>query len=200
MTHPHSNIHSRLEKAEQLKFLGEHEEALKILEQLLLEDPGSTAVLEEIADNELSMERYDRAEAAARQAVALKPGSERGHYTLGFVASHREEWERAVNELSQANTLHPHNPEVLRCLGWVLFHQGQRLQGIVTLERALNLDGDNTMTLCDLGVAYLEVKNFSKAKALFHRVLALDPTDERAQECVEVVERLERELQKGVKG
>lgn len=183
-----------LKKAVELKLKGEYKRALAILEALLMEDPENVELLEEVADNELSLERYQRAEAAAKQAVSLHPESGRAHYMLGFIHSHREEWYDAVRYLREANRLQPNSPEILRCLGWALFHQGLHLQGIVTLERALNLESDNTLALCDLGVAYLEIRNFPKARALFRRVLDLDPSDERARGCVQVVDRMERKL------
>ncbi len=76
----------------------------------------------------------------------------------------------------------------------MLMKVGQKLQGVVTLERSLNLDSDNTLALCDLGVAYLELQNFSKAKALFLRTLDLEPTNPRAKECVAAIDRLEKQL------
>ena len=68
---PLPDVLERLERAEQLKLSGEHTEALVILEQLLLEDPENVSALEEIADNELSLGRFARAEAAAKRAVLL---------------------------------------------------------------------------------------------------------------------------------
>ncbi len=179
-----------LEEAERLKLHCRHEEAITLLEELLSEDPGNIAALEEIADNELSLERYARAVAAAKQAVALNKESYMGHYILGFVASLNEDWEMSARELEIANGIRPNNPEILRCLGWTLFNRKKRVQGIVTLERALNLDPNNTLSLCDLGVCYLHVRNFRKAHSLFHRALDIDPGNVRAQECVETVARL----------
>ena len=69
------DILERLEKAEQLKLVGKNEEALVLLEQLVLEDPSNVSALEEIADNELSLERFERAEVAATAAVDLPVGS-----------------------------------------------------------------------------------------------------------------------------
>lgn len=191
---PSSDTLERLEQAERFKLIGEHAEALKILEELLIEDPGNVAALEEVADNELSLDHYDRAGIAAKQAIELDKDSYTGCYILGFLCSHNEEWQEALSFLHSANKLKPNNPEILRCLGWVLFNGGQRAQGIVTLERALNLDNTNPLTLCDLGVAYLQTRNFAKAKVLFVRALDLDPENTRAQECVKAVERLERAL------
>lgn len=184
----------RLEQAERLKMAGKHEEALTILEQLVQDDPGNVPALEEIADNELSLERFDRAEVAAKQAVKLDECSYTAHYILGFLHSHEARWEESLHELKLANRLKPNNPEILRCLGWVLFNIGQKPQGVVTLERALNLDSDNTLTLCDLGVAYLELHNFPKARALFVRALDLEPANHRAKECVAAIERIERQM------
>ena len=187
-----SDTIERLEKAEELKIQGKHREALAILEELLLEDPENVSALEEIADNELSLGEYDRAENAAKRAVGLDAESYTGYYILGFLRSRGEQWTDAVAHLRRANTLKPNNAEILRCLGWGIFNAGERAQGIVTLERALNLDADSPLTLCDLGVAYLQVQNFTKSKVLFGRALDLEPENPRAKECLEAVERLSK--------
>lgn len=180
----------RLERAEQLKLDGKFREALALLEELLLEDPENVSALEEVADNELSLGEYRRAETAAQQAVTLDGSSYTGHYILGFLRSRTDQWQEAVKHLQIGNKLKPNNAEILRCLGWALFHSGQRAQGIVTLERALNLDPDSTLTLCDLGVAYLEVQNFTKSRTLLERAVELEPGNARAKECLAAVERL----------
>jgi Tfp pilus assembly protein PilF len=187
----------RLERAEQLKLEGKHREALGILEELLLEDPENVSALEEVADNELSLGEYKRAEAAAKQAIALDAASYTGQYILGFLRSRTEQWAEAVTHLRQANQLKSNNAEILRCLGWALFHSGQRAQGIVTLERALNLDADSALTLCDLGVAYLEVQNFAKSRILLEHALDLEPGNVRARECLAAVDRLSRAVKQG---
>ena len=184
----------RLEKAEQLKLSGHNVEALMILEELVLEDPGNVAALEEIADNELSLEHYPRAEVAASQAVALDASSYTGHYILGFLRSREGKWGEALPRLKEANRLKANNPEILRCLGWALLRSDLKPQGVVTLERSLNLDNDNPLTLCDLGVAYVEMRNFNKARALLLRTLDLDPHSQRARECIAAIDRLEKAM------
>jgi len=186
----------RLEEAEKYKLEGKHLEALEILEKLLIEDPENISALEEVADNELSLEHYGRARNAAKRSVALDKKSYTGYYILGFLHSIKEEWDDALELLQKANRLKPNNPEILRCLGWALFSSNQRTKGIVTLERSLNLDSENPLTLCDLGVTHLQLQNFDKAKSLFLRALDLDPTNERAKECVEAVERLAKSVAK----
>ena len=189
---PPADVLERLEQAECLKIGGKYDEALTILEELLLEDPENVSALEEVADNELSLHRYDRAEAAAQEAVTLDEQSYTGHYIIGFLHSHKGEWEQSVTALRKANALKPNCPEILRCLGWALFCDGQHAQGIVTLERSLNLDQENTLTLCDLGVAYLQSRHFHKSRTLFSRALDLEPQNLRARECIEALDRMLR--------
>ncbi len=191
MPTPHDDITGHLlDQAEQLKLDAHHQEALIILEQILAKDPENITALEEVADNELSMEQYDRAETAAKRALALNAGSFDAHYVLGFIASVREEWETSVDYLKIANKLEPNNPEILRCLGWSLFSSEQTIPGVVTLERALNLEDSNPLILCDLGVVYLKMKDFSKARALLERALEIDPTNLRVKECLEMASRI----------
>lgn len=194
---PIANTLERLERAEQLKLTGKHHDALEILEQLLIEDPENISALEEVADNELSLERHDRADVAAKRTVALDEESYTGHYILGFLRSVSGNWEQAVEHLRKANASRSNNAEILRCLGWALFNTGERAQGIVTLERALNLDNENSLTMCDLGVTYLQTRNFPKAKALFERALNLDPENPKAIECIQAMEKLELAMKKG---
>jgi tetratricopeptide (TPR) repeat protein len=187
--HPPNTL-ERLERAEQLKLTGRHEEALKMLVELLIEDPENVPALEEVADNELSLEHFSRAERAAKQAIAICPKSYTAHYILGYLRSNEQKWDTALRELREANSLNPNNAEILRCLGWALFNAGQRAQGIVTLERALNLDQENPLTLCDLGSAYLEVRNIFKARSLFQRAIEIDPENRRAHECLQMAKQL----------
>lgn len=186
------SIMERLEAATQAAREGKFEEALFVLEQVLIEDPAHVAALEQVAEHELELNRLDRAEAAASQAIALDPVSATGLSVLGQIRTEKEQWSDAIDLLQRANKIRGNDPDILRRLGWALFHGGQKPQGVVTLERALNLDSDNTLVLCDLGVVYLELKNFAKSKALFARVLQLDPGNIRAEECLVAVERLEK--------
>lgn len=172
-----------LEKIEQLKLDGKHKESITLSQELLFKDPNCVAALEELADNYVSLDQYESAEKAAQHALKLDDKSYIAHYILGFIHSHRQEWSASLEDLSLANQLHPNNAEILRCLGWSMFNAGKRTQGIVILERALNLDGDNSLTLCDLGVCYLQTKDFEKAIVLLKKAIEIDPDNERIQEC-----------------
>jgi len=180
--YPH-HILEALEQIENLKLNGEHEKSINEAQRLLIDDPNCVAALEEIADNYVSLDQFDRAEKAASHVLKLDSGSYTAYYILGFLDSHQKKWNQAIEHLKKANLLHPNNPEILRCLGWATFNAGKRTQGVIILERALNLDPENSLTLCDLGISYLQVKQFNKSVELLKKAMEIDPENKRIQEC-----------------
>jgi len=179
-----------LDRIEELKLSGEHKKSIEEAEKLLFRDPNCVAALEEIADNYVSLDQYDRAEKACSRALKLNGKSYTAKYILGFINSQKQEWDKAITYLKSSNQIRPNNPEILRCLGWAMFNAKKRTQGVVILERALNLDPENSLTLCDLGICYLQIKNFDKAVDLLRRAMEIDPSNKRIQECFKAAKSL----------
>lgn len=170
--------------ADQKKLNGEHRDAILICEKILISDLGCVEAYEEIGDNYLSLKEYERAERALLRAVDLDPMSANASYLLGFAYSALGEWKKSVQFLERADQLQTNHPEILRCLGWSLFHFGEKKKGVIVLERALALAWDDCLILCDLGVCYLNEKNFERSAHLFKRVLTLEPENDKAKECL----------------
>ncbi len=177
------HIADALDNIESLKLSGEHQKSILEAEKLLFEDPNCVAALEEIADNYVSLDDYKKAEKACHRALKLNKDSYTAQYILGFIHSQKQEWDKAINYLKNSNAKHSNNPEILRCLGWALFNSHKRTQGVVILERALNLDPENSLTLCDLGICYMQLKNFDKSIDLLKRAMELDPNNKRILDC-----------------
>ncbi len=177
-----------LEKADGLKFDGKHEEAIKICEQILAEDPDYVDAYEEIGDNFISLNQLTKAEKALRKAIELDPKSANAAYLSGFLYSCRRDWENSITLLEKADDLKPNHPEILRCLGWSYAMSGDRGKGIILLERARTLSPDDVFVLTDLGVCYLNEKNIGKALPIFRHVLEIDPDNEKARDCLIIVE------------
>jgi tetratricopeptide (TPR) repeat protein len=187
-----SDISSQaLTLAEELQKAGRHADAVGLLEKLIAEDPTCVRAFELLAEGEMALDHPERALRAAQQLLEFSPANLVGHRLLGAVYLQRESWAEAVDVLRRANRLHANDAETLRTLGWALFRSGERTQGLVTLERALNLESENPLTLCDLGVVQLEMQQFERARALFRRVLDLDPQHGRARDCLAAIDRIE---------
>jgi tetratricopeptide (TPR) repeat protein len=173
-----------LQIADEKKVQGLYEEAIAICESILCVDLECGEAYEEIGDNYLSLRQYDKAIKALKKALKINPESANAHYLLGFTYSAMNKWESSIDELEVADGIEPNHPEILRCLGWSFFHSGSRKQGLVLLERASFMAKDDSLILCDLGVCYLNDRQFDRAEQVFQSVLNLEPQNDKARECL----------------
>lgn len=188
--------HPLIEEADQLKNDGKHTEAILICEKVLTDNLNCTEAYEEIGDNYLSLREYEKSQKALKQAVKLNPGSANAHYLLGFVHSCTGDFSMSVELLEVADELYPNHPEILRCLGWSMYHDKQKPRGVVLLERALFLAPHDPLILNDLGVCHLNEKNFERASELFKKTLTIEPNNDKAKECLNAVSFFKREYDK----
>lgn len=178
---PHA---AALRIADEKKLMGLHDEAISICEDILCDDLGCNQALEEIGDNYLSLRKFDRSIKALKQAKKVNPKSANAHYLLGFAYSAVNEWKESIYELEIANSLEPNHPEILRCLGWSVYHYGDKEKGVVLLKRAMNMAPQDVLILCDLGVCYLNSRRFDEAEGVFNQILRIDPHHSKARECL----------------
>ncbi|MBT4917529.1 tetratricopeptide repeat protein [Candidatus Peregrinibacteria bacterium] len=191
-----TKTHPLIEEADKKKNEGKHLEAIGLCERILADDLACTEAYEEIGDNYLSLRKYDKAEKALKQAVKHNTQSANANYLLGFVYSCTGAWDKSVGLLEKADTLYPNHPEILRCLGWSMFHCGQKKRGVILLERSLFLAPNDPLILNDLGVCYLNEKEFDRSAQLFKKTLQIEPDNAKAKECLNAVRFFEREFDK----
>lgn len=191
-----TKLHPLIEEADKKKNEGKHLEAIKLCERILVSDLNYVEAYEEIGDNYLSLRKYDKAEKALAQGLKVNNQSANANYLLGFVYSCTGRWEDSVTLLEKADSIYPNHPEILRCLGWSMYHYGQKKRGIIILERSLFLAPHDPLILNDIGVCYLNEKEFEKAATLFKKTLQIEPDNQKAKECLNAVRFFQREFDK----
>ncbi|KKQ67886.1 MAG: tetratricopeptide repeat protein [Candidatus Gracilibacteria bacterium] len=185
-----------IEKAEELKQAGEHEQAIKLCERVLMSDLECAEAYEEIGDNFLSLKEYFKAKKALEMAIKINPESANANYLIGFLYSCFGKWKTSIEYLEKADKVYQNHPEILRCLGWSMYHEGHKVKGIVLLERSLSLSPEDPLIMSDLGVIYMNEKNFEKAEKLFSKVVQIEPGNKKAEECLNAIRFFRREYDK----
>ena len=185
-----------LKEIERLKMEGKHTEAIVLCEKILHDDLNCTEAYEEIGDNYLSLRQYNKAQKALKRAIKTNSRSANAHYLLGFLHSAIGDFRKSIKYLEISDGYEPNHPEILRCLGWSLYHEGQRQRGVVLLERSLALSPNDPLILSDLGVCYLNSKKFDRSASLFRRILDIEPENEKARECLNAVRFFQHEYKK----
>jgi len=182
----------RLAKSEEKKLAGKYEKALEMAEQILIDDPACIEAAEEVADNLLSLERFDAAKKAAEFVLKHRPESYIAHFVIGFLASDAGDWKTAIAHFQKADAGQKNNPEILRCLGWALFQSGKKTDGLAILNRALTLRPDDPAILTDLAAIFIEEDRLNEAKHFAQKALDLDPADDRAADLIALIDEISR--------
>jgi tetratricopeptide (TPR) repeat protein len=111
-----------------------------------------------------------------RRAVYYSPDSWSTHYNLGLAYLNLKQSQAAVNELTEARRLNPHEPTILNNLGLAHDAAGDSLGAIEIVKEALKLDPTLIEAHNNLGAFLFERKQFNDARLEFSEVLARDPS------------------------
>jgi tetratricopeptide (TPR) repeat protein len=134
---------------------------------LVLTAAGATRTWVWLSDERLWREAVRRAPRKARPKVQL---------------AHTVRAAEALDLLSQARELDPHDPEVPAAIGKVLLDEGQPDAALKEFTRALALDPRNAVNLNNRGVALAEIGQTEAARLDFERALEIAPDLAEARE------------------
>ena len=167
---------------------GRHDKAVEIYKYLLVRYADDAIAVEYanayLGDVFLTLHKLDLAEKHIKKAINIKPGNPGYRYILGFVYSHKRQWNEAIPEFEIAVNIEPDNAEYLRGLGWAVNQRGDTAKGIILLEKASRLAPANSNILTDLAVAYLSAVNIDKAREYAERAVRMNPTNPVAQDVM----------------
>ena len=121
-------------------------------------------------------EAFDKAQADARQALALAPALAEGHLALARVLEAGSlNFTQASEAYERALALAPGNAEVLREAGRFAAHMGHFDVGLAAVRRAVALDPLNPRSHSQLGRALYFARQYRDAAAAFDELTRRDP-------------------------
>src|SRR5438046_3356179 len=161
-------------------------QAVDLLNQPLARDPGFLLAYCRLAEahDTLYFTSVDRtpnrlvlAKAAIDSAFRLKPDSGEAHLALArhFYLGYLD-YDRARDELAIAVRTLPNNARIFDLSGRVDRRQGRWHDAVRNLEHAMELDPRNVNILEAAAVTYSYMRDYGQAKAIFDRIIALEPT------------------------
>ncbi len=121
---------------------------------------------------------FTHAEAACFRALTLQDRSQptwQVHAALGELYWVAGRQDKAIAELSMANTIHPNSPEVLRFLGKALAVSGDVDGAEATLRNAIALDPSDWETRTALAGVYYDQHRYEESAAVHQQVLDIAP-------------------------
>ena len=150
-------------------------EAGKACEKLCKACPGDPESWSLLGSVEERRSNIQKAVAAYRKAIRLRPNYYEAVYNLGFNLMSAGSLEEAEHTFLQANSIRPDVPEVINNLGILLRRRGGVEQAIEHFRRAIRINPEYPMAWFNLGNALLSQENPEEAVACYRKVIALNP-------------------------
>jgi TolB-like protein/Tfp pilus assembly protein PilF len=122
--------------------------------------------------------RLALAEAAVEKAFRLRPDAGEAHLARaehlyrGYL-----DYQGALGELAAASRSLLNEPQVFELMGYIARRQGRQEEALRNLQRALDLDPRNVLTLQQTALSYAVLRRYADEAAVLERALAVQPTD-----------------------
>lgn len=111
-------------------------------------------------------EMLDEAEREFRKVLEFDPKNAEALLYCGLIEIHRQRYDAAVERLLMAAQSEKH-ASVLINLGYAYIKLGRPTDALGHLEKALKISPGNPRALCNLGIAYYELKDYDRALEVF---------------------------------
>jgi TolB-like protein/Tfp pilus assembly protein PilF len=122
--------------------------------------------------------RLALAGSAVQKAFRLRPGAGEArlahaeHLYRGYL-----DYRSALAELEVASQSLLNEPQVFELKGYIARRQGRHEQALRNLQRALDLDPRNVLTLQQTALSYAVLRRYAEEAVALDRALAVQPTD-----------------------
>ncbi len=173
---------ARLRAAANLDDAGQTDEAIAMLDEMVIERPERSDALITLGDILRMQERWEDAVAAYDKAIEIL-GDEsvlnwRLHYVRGISLERAGDWPRAEQDFLVSLEASPESPYVLNYLGYSWVDQGLNLEeALDMIERAVEQRPQDGFIVDSLGWALYRLDDFEGAVRYLERAVELEPGD-----------------------
>ena len=168
--------------AENLNALGNRDEALRRLGNIVSTTPDDLDALSVLGDLQRSAELFGEAAETYSKALDLAggdaPGDWRFYYVRGIAYDRDQQWSKAESDFKKALELNPDQPQVLNYLGYSWVDKGINLMpALEMIEKAVAAAPNDGYIIDSLGWAYYRLGRFGEAVTELEKAAQMRSTD-----------------------
>jgi tetratricopeptide (TPR) repeat protein len=169
-------------RARALQADGKLDAALEVLRGLARRYPGVLTVHVALGDALRREERWEEADAAYDDAVALIGTPEQRHwrifYSRAIVNERLKRWDEAEPDFRKALELEPGQPQVLNYLGYSFLEMNRNLdEALAMIERAVQAEPESGYIVDSYAWALFRLGRYAEALAPMEKASLLEPVD-----------------------
>lgn len=161
---------SVLEEIEELKELGKFDEAMRVINAILVKDPHNEDALLQVADIQYRKGEINKAgKAIDFLNVKRKHEDPLGLYIKGILEMEKNNWLDAKKILQKAMELTSWgNYEITRCYGLCEYWYGNREKGINLIKNSFSMNNKDAEVIYNLIELYILEQNYEKAQSMIN--------------------------------
>lgn len=167
----------RIKEAQQLHQQGNLDDALKIYQELLSENPNNADILHQIGILFAQMQHLPQALQSIDQAIHLEPRTAAFHNSKGNVLLRMGQMDAAMNEYRQAVKIDPYYAIAHNSLGRCLYLQEKFIAARKAYQKAIELKPNFSDALYNQGVLLLKLGELESALSYLQQALQHNPNN-----------------------
>jgi tetratricopeptide (TPR) repeat protein len=152
-------------------------EAEKLLSDLLQEDPNNIRFLALLAEVNIGLGKFDRANTIIENAIGIAPDDARLFYLKAFTALHRELYDDAETSIRQATQLDPQEAEYFALLANIKLVRKKYDEALELSDHALEIDPENLLALNTRSTALIKLNRKEESFTTIEGALRGDPNN-----------------------
>ncbi len=155
-------------------------EAMRVVEELVTDCPGTPTSFHQMARLHYGFGNVEEATTVWQQCLELDPEFPDAHYGLGYLAWEQSDYATAAEAFVKVLVRSPDDLRIPYLLGDALMKQGRIREAVAVLERSVHARNESVNVIVSLGQAYLQLKEYERAKYMFQLVIQADPNHKQA--------------------
>jgi tetratricopeptide (TPR) repeat protein len=174
---------AQIQLATDLNAVDRSDEAVKILKDVIAEDPKDVEAIMALGNIERARKKFAECGNTYGQAIDANAGDgEKPNWVLyyfrGICFERSKQWPKAEADLKKALELQPDQAHVLNYLGYSWIDQGINLdEAMKMIRRAVDQRPDDGFIVDSLGWAYYRIADYDNAVKNLERAVDLKPED-----------------------
>jgi len=153
-----------------------YQAALQVYLDILRQEPDDGKSHQRCAQCYYRLKSYDSAISECLRAIELDQTLAIPHVTLAYIYFDQRKYDHGFSEAETAYNLSPDVLEVINCYGALLAVKGRFKEGVLVLQRALEIDATFVGAHYNLALAYEKIGNYKKSLEEMKTVFKYKPS------------------------
>ncbi|NPV02334.1 MAG: tetratricopeptide repeat protein [Brevinematales bacterium] len=164
-------------------------ESIQYLEPLIKKGVSKEIIFFIYGSSLMKVGKLNQAREILEQGLKVNPSEINILYGLGLLEANKEDYHKASQYLEKAIII-DRNPDIIYTLALTKMKLGEADSAIDLFEEYMLHKEPEPDTLYKIGLLYIQLKEFHKAKRIFQDIVSIDPGNQNAKNYIKDLEKL----------